>query len=195
MRWLAILACAGGGPHRGNRPGAGQVRILSISPSRSYFFRSPTWLTPSWAAISSATSRAAGNCSFSCLWQMLGDFTALSFLTYALGCIETPMGALFMAHIILATILFSRWHSLMIASRRMDMRIAAPDIGMGRHHSDAQHFWQGQFKLMVNASFGATFGFVSGQRRRLSVLLVPGKRNQLEPETERASARRCLSRC
>jgi signal transduction histidine kinase len=93
------------------------------------------------------------------LWQMFGDFTALSFLTYSLGCIETPMGALFMAHIILATILFSRWRSLMIAAAAW-MYASVPLMLEWGGIIPVRSIFEGQFKTMVNASFGVTLGFV-----------------------------------
>ena len=92
-------------------------------------------------------------------WQMFGDFTALSFLTYSLGCIETPMGALFMAHIILATLLFSRWESLMIAAAGW-MYASAPLILELTGIIPVQSIFKSEFREAVSHDFGITLGFV-----------------------------------
>jgi signal transduction histidine kinase len=93
------------------------------------------------------------------LGQMLSDFAALSFLTYALGGIETPMAALFMAHIILATLLFARLRSLLIACAAW-ICASLPLILEYAGILPMRTIFDGQFKSMVNANFGVTFGFV-----------------------------------
>ncbi len=46
--------------------------------------------------------------------EMIGDFVALSLLTYATGTIQTPLPMFFILHVVLATLFFSRRTSLVI---------------------------------------------------------------------------------
>jgi len=94
---------------------------------------------------------------------MMGDFAALSYLTYALGSIETPMAALFMAHIILATILFSRWRSLIIAMAAW-ISASLPLILEWVGILPMRSIFGGQFKSMINEDFAATFRIRDGER-------------------------------
>lgn len=158
MRWLAILACAIGA----------FVAMTGIVPAhvRPIDF----FITIAFLSITNLFYSRIGRNLFGdksrrrelqrlLLCQMFGDFTALSFLTYSLGCIETPMGALFMAHIILATILFSRWQSLMIAAAAW-VYASVPLILEWAGIIPVRSIFEGHFKSMVNASFGITLGFV-----------------------------------
>jgi signal transduction histidine kinase len=115
MRWYAILACMA----------AALIAACGILPIRVRildFALAIVFLSITNLAYSRMGRNLFGDKSrqrdlqFILLLQMFGDFAALSYLVYSLGSVETPMGALFMAHIILATMLFSRWHSLMIAT-------------------------------------------------------------------------------
>ena len=158
MRWLAILACAAGGCIAA--AGLAPAKVNPLDFGVTVVFLSATNLVYTIAGRNLFGDRSRGKeLQFLLLWQMLGDFIALSFLTYALGCIETPMGALFMAHIILATILFSRWLSLIIAGAAW-ISASLPLILEWAGILPSRSIFDGQFKLMVNASFGATFGFV-----------------------------------
>jgi len=158
MRWLAILACAVGAI----------IAMTGIVPADV----NPVdfVITIVFLSITNLIYTRIGRNLFGdksrhrelqrlLLWQMFGDFTALSFLTYSLGCIETPMGALFMAHIILATLLFSRWRSLMIAAAGW-VYASAPLIleltGIIPVHS----IFKSEFREAVSHNFGITLGFV-----------------------------------
>ena len=152
MRWLAILACAVGAV----------IAMTGIVPADVHPL--DFGITIAFLSLTNLVYSGIGRNLFGdktrrrelqrlLLWQMFGDFTALSFLTYSLGCIETPMGALFMAHIILATILFSRWQSLVIAAAAW-IYASAPLIMEWARIIPARSIFQGQFKYMVNASFG-----------------------------------------
>jgi len=158
MRWIAILACAVGGLIAA--AGLAPAKVNPVDFAVTVVFLSFTNLiyTVVGRNLFGEKSRRS-ELQFLLLWQMFGDFTALSFLTWALGCIETPMGALFMAHIILATILFSRWHSLIIAVAAW-IYATLPLVLEWAHVIPMRSIFDGKFKLMVNASFGATFGFV-----------------------------------
>jgi signal transduction histidine kinase len=158
MRWLAILACAAGA----------LFAFTDIVPAHV----SPLdfVITIAFLSITNLVYSRIGRNLFGdklrrkelqrlLLCQMFGDFTALSFLTYSLGCIETPMGALFMAHIILATILFSRWQSLVIAVAGW-MFASVPLILEWAGIIPVRSIFEGQFKSMVNEDFGVTVGFV-----------------------------------
>jgi signal transduction histidine kinase len=158
MRWLAILACAVGA----------LVALTGLIPADVHpldFFITILFLSLTNLIYSSIGRNLFGDKSRSkelqrlLLFQMFGDFTALSFLTYALGCIETPMGALFMAHVILATILFSRWQSLVIAIAAWAYA-SLPLLMEWAHLIPPRSIFQGQFKSMVNANLGVTLGFV-----------------------------------
>ncbi len=46
--------------------------------------------------------------------QVLTDFMGLSILTYGLGSVETPVLVLFLPHIILSTLFFTRFHSFIM---------------------------------------------------------------------------------
>jgi signal transduction histidine kinase len=158
MRWLAILACTIGGVIAA--AGLAPARVNPVDFAIIVVFLSSTNLL--YACIGRnlfGDKSRRRELQFLLLWQMFGDFTALSFLTYALGCIETPIGALFMAHIILATILFSRWHSLIIATAAW-IYATLPLVLEWAGIIPMRSIFDGRFKLMVNASFGATFGFV-----------------------------------
>jgi len=113
MRWLAILACLAGAL-------ISAAGLLPAQVNPRDFSTTVLFLSIANLAYAVIGRNLFGDKSrrkelqFLLLGQMLGDFTALSYLTYKLGSIETPMSALFMAHIILATILFPRWRSLLI---------------------------------------------------------------------------------
>jgi signal transduction histidine kinase len=158
MRWLAILACLAGAVFAG----------IGIAPANVHYldfivvivFLSITNLAYTLIGRSLFDDKARRRESqVLLLWQMLTDFAALSFLTYALGCIETPMAALFMAHIILATILFSRWHSLIVAAAAW-ISATAPLMMEWADILPRRSIFGGQFKLMVNSSLEVTLGFV-----------------------------------
>jgi signal transduction histidine kinase len=158
MRWYAILACAAGG----------LVVSVGMVPANVKFFDFA--ITGGFLSITNLAYTIIGRnifgdksrrqeLQFLLLWQMIGDFAALSFLTYALGCIETPMAALFLAHIIIATILFSRWRSLMVASAAW-ISASAPLIMEWAGVLPTRSIFGGQFKSLVNSSFEVTSGFV-----------------------------------
>jgi len=158
MRWLAICACAIGAI----------IAFTGIIPADVHPL--DFLITIAFLSVTNLVYGAIGRNLFGdkshrkelqrlLLWQMFGDFTALSFLTYSLGCIETPMGALFMAHVILATILFSRWRSLVIATAAW-VYASLPLLLEWAGFIPVRSIFQGQFKSMVNASFGVTLGFV-----------------------------------
>ncbi|MEJ2108409.1 MAG: HAMP domain-containing sensor histidine kinase [Acidobacteriota bacterium] len=158
MRWIAIAACAAGA----------LIALTGIIPADVHaidFLITILFLTITNLIYSRIGRNLFGDKSRRkelqrlLLYQMFGDFTALSFLTYSLGCIETPMGALFMAHVILATILFSRWQSLVIAVASW-VYASLPLMMEWAGIIPQRSIFQGQFKTMVNASFGVTLGFV-----------------------------------
>jgi signal transduction histidine kinase len=158
MRWFAILACAAGAL-------ISSTGIIPAHVNPLDFSITVLFLSLTNVAYSIIGRNLFGNKSrhreiqFFLLWQMLGDFAALSFLTYTLGCIETPMAALFMAHIILATILFSRWRSLIIATAAW-ICATLPLMLEWAGILPVRSIFDGQFKAMAVSSFEITFGFV-----------------------------------
>jgi signal transduction histidine kinase len=158
MRWLAILACVAGAVIAAT--GLAPARVNPVDFVVVIVFLSITNLAYSIIGRNLFGDKARRReLQFLLVWQMLCDFIALSYLTYALGCIETPMGALFMAHIILATILFSRWRSLLIATAAW-ICATAPLVMEWAGIIPSRSIFDGQLKSVVNASFGATIGFV-----------------------------------
>ncbi len=158
MRWVAILACAVGVLFAATGLLPADVRPVDFA------------ITVVFLSITNLAYSVIGRDLFGdksrrrelqhlLLWQMFTDFVALSFLTYALGGIETPMAALFMAHIILATILFSRWRSLMVATTAW-IFAGLPLIMEWAGVIPVRSIFDGQFKAMVASSFAVTFGFV-----------------------------------
>jgi signal transduction histidine kinase len=156
MRWLAILACVLGAF-------IAMTGIIPANVNPLDFAITIAFLSFTNLVYSGIGRNLFGDKSRHrelqrlLLWQMFGDFTALSFLTYSLGCIETPMGALFMAHIILATILFSRWQSLVIAVAGW-MYASMPLILEWAEIVRVRSIFLGH--STVPPSFGVTLGFV-----------------------------------
>jgi signal transduction histidine kinase len=158
MRWLAVLSCSAGGLVAASGIVPAKVNAVDFA------------VTVIFLAITNIAYMIIGRNLFGdksrrqelqylLLWQMIGDFAALSFLTYALGTIETPMAALFMAHIIIATILFSRWRSLIIATIAWTSA-SLPLIMEWAGFIPMRSIFGSQFKTMVNSSFEVTFGIV-----------------------------------
>jgi signal transduction histidine kinase len=158
MRWYAILACA-----IGALLAASGIVPADLNPID--FAVTVVYLSITNLAYSIIGRDLFGDKSrrrelqYLLLWQMFSDFAALSFLTYALGGIETPMAALFMAHIILATILFSRLRSLVVAVAAW-ICAGLPLILEWAGILPVRSIFGGHFKSMVSTSFGITFGFV-----------------------------------
>lgn len=158
MRWLAIAACALGGVIAATGLAPAKVNPVDFVVTVVFLSCTNLFYTVIGRNLFGDKTRRR-ELQFLLLWQMFGDFTALSFLTWALGCIETPMAALFMAHIILATILFSRWHSLIIATAAW-IYATLPLVLEWAGFIPTRSIFDGKFKLMVTASLEATLGFV-----------------------------------
>ena len=158
MRWLAVATCSAGALIALTGIIPANVRALDFLVTILFLSLTNLLYSRSGRNLFGDKSRSK-ELQRLLLVQMFGDFTALSFLTYSLGCIETPLGALFMAHVILATILFSRWQSLVIAVAAWvyaSLPLTLEWAGIIPQRS----IFQGQFKSMVNANFGVTLGFV-----------------------------------
>jgi signal transduction histidine kinase len=158
MRWFAILACMV----------AALIAASGIFPAQVHlwdFAVTIVFLSITNLAYSSLGRNLFGNrmrdreLQFLLVLQMLGDFAALGFLTYSLGSIETPLGALFLAHIILATTFFPRWHSLMITTLAW-ICASLPLILEWAGIVPVRTIFGGQLKPMINSSIGITIGFV-----------------------------------
>ena len=158
MRWLAVLACALGAT----------VAMLDEVPAKinplDFVYTAAFLAITNLAYIAIGRNRFGDKergreLQFLMVGQMLGDFTALSYLTYALGSIETPMATVFMAHIILATLLFSRWQSLAIACAAWFYAVL-PLVMESGGIVPVRSIFDGTFKSIANASFQVTFGFV-----------------------------------
>jgi signal transduction histidine kinase len=158
MRWLAVLSCSAGGLVAAS--GVVPAKVNAIDFAVTVVFLSITNIAYMIVGrnLFGVKSRRQ-ELQYLLLWQMIGDFAALSFLTYALGTIETPMAALFMAHIIIATILFSRWRSLIIATIAWTSA-SLPLIMEWAGFIPMRSIFGSQFKTMVNSSFEVTFGIV-----------------------------------
>lgn len=158
MRWFAILACAAGAL-------IAATGIIPANLDPLDFAVTIAFLTITNLIYSMISRNFLGDKSSRreiqtlLLWQMLGDFTALSFLTYALGGIETPMATLFMAHIILATLFFTRRRSLLIAAAAW-ISASLPMMFEWAGIIPMRSIFGGQFKSMVTSSFEITFLFV-----------------------------------
>jgi signal transduction histidine kinase len=158
MRWLAILSCAIGGLFAA--AGVVPAKVNALDFAVVVVFLSITNLA--YVIIGRnlfGDKSRRQELQFLLLWQIIGDFAALSFLTYALGTIETPMAALFMAHIIIATILFSRWRSLIIATIAW-ISASLPLLLEWGGSIPRRSIFGSQFKSMVNSSFEVTIGIV-----------------------------------
>jgi len=158
MRWVAIVACAVGALVAAT--GLLPADVQSVDFAITVVFLSITNLVYSVIGRDLFGDKSRRReLQHLLLWQMFTDFAALSFLTYSLGGIETPMATLFMAHIILATILFSRWRSLMVATAAW-IFAGLPLIMEWAGVIPVRSIFDGQFKAMVASSFAVTFGFV-----------------------------------
>jgi signal transduction histidine kinase len=158
MRWLAVLSCAVGGLVAATGVVPAKVNALDFAVVVVFLSITNLAYTIIGRNLFGDKSRRQ-ELQYLLLWQIIGDFAALGFLTYALGTIETPMAALFMAHIIIATILFSRWRSLIIATIAWisaSLPLALEWGGVIPMRS----IFGSQFKAMVNSSFEVTFGIV-----------------------------------
>jgi signal transduction histidine kinase len=157
MRWIAILACSVGA-----FVALGGILPAKVNPLD--FSITVLFLAFTNVAYSIIGRNLFGDKSrrrelqFLLLWQMLGDFAALSFLTYALGSIETPIAALFMAHIILATILFPRWRSLMVGGAAW-IFASLPLLLEWAGALPVRSIFGGAFKAMVVARFEVVLAF------------------------------------
>jgi signal transduction histidine kinase len=158
MRWYAILACVAAALIAASGIFPAKVRITDFTVTIAF-------LSITNLAYSVLGKNLFGNRSrdrelqFLLVLQMLGDFAALSFLTYSLGSIETPLGALFLAHIILATTFFSRWYSLMITTMAW-ICASLPLILEWAGFIPVRTIFGGQLKPLINSSIGITIGFV-----------------------------------
>lgn len=158
MRWLAILACVAGAMFAA-------TGIIPADARYVDFIVTIVFLTLTNMAYSILGRNLFGDTThrqelqYLLLGQMMGDFTALSFLTYSLGGVETPMPALFLAHIILATMLFSRWRSLVVAGAAW-LCASLPLVLEWAGLLPGRSIFDSGFKTMVNASFSVTCGFV-----------------------------------
>ena len=160
MRWLAVLACC-----------LGTAAILSdLAPVRlepAYFVAATCFLaaanllyTLGARRLSSRQTDRQGVQVFLVV-QMLGDFSALSFLAYALGSIETPILTLFMAHIILATLFFSRRGSIAIVAAAW-LFASLPLILEWAGLIPTISILDGYFKQTLYGSSLITSGFIAG---------------------------------
>jgi signal transduction histidine kinase len=158
MRWLAILSCAIGGLFAASGVVPAKVNALDFAVVVVFLSITNLVYTIIGRNLFGDKSRRQ-ELQYLLLWQIIGDFAALSFLTYALGTIETPMAALFMAHIIIATILFSRWRSLIIATIAW-ISASLPLLLEWGGGIPTRSIFGSQFKSMVNSSFEVTIGIV-----------------------------------
>ncbi len=158
MRWVAIAACAAGAA-------LAALHILPAKVNPVDFVVTVAFLSITNLVYTLIGHNLFGDkerrreLQFLLLGQMLGDFTALSFLSYSLGGVETPMPALFMAHIILATLLFTRWQSFMIAVAAW-LWASTPLLLEWSGAIPIRSIFGGHFKDMVSTNFAATAGFV-----------------------------------
>jgi signal transduction histidine kinase len=158
MRWFAILACAAGALIAAAGIFPANLNYLDFAVTIA--FLAITNLVYSLISRNLLGERSnRRELQSLLLWQMLGDFAALSFLTYALGGIETPMATLFMAHIILATLFFTRRRSLIIAAAAW-ICASFPLMFEWAGIIPARSIFDGQFKSMVISRFEVAFGFV-----------------------------------
>jgi len=160
MRWLAVLACSLG--TAAILPDLAPVRLEPV-----YFIVATCFLaaanllyTLGARQLSSRQSGRQGVQVFLVV-PMLGDFSALSLLAYALGSIETPILTLFMAHIILATLFFSRRGSLAIVAAAW-LFASGPLVLEWAGLIPMISILDGHFKQSVYGSFLITSCFIAG---------------------------------
>lgn len=160
MRWLAVLACGVG--TAATFLDLAPVRLESIFFVVATSFLAATNLLYTFGArrLMKKPPQGQGVQVFLVL-QMLGDFMALSLLAYALGSIETPILTLFMAHIILATLFFSRMGSLAIIAAAW-LFASVPLILEWACVIPTVSILDGPFKQTVAGSFFLTSAFIAG---------------------------------
>ncbi|MBN2337093.1 MAG: HAMP domain-containing histidine kinase [Acidobacteria bacterium] len=158
MRWYAILACAAGA----------LVALLDKAPANLdpvAFLVVVAFLSAANLAYTLIGRNLFGDkgrereLQVLLAAEMMADFTALSYLNYVLGSIETPVAALFLAHIILSTLFFSRWRSLLITLAAWFYAVM-PLVLEWAGILPARTIFDGGFKALVNGSAEVTFGFV-----------------------------------
>jgi signal transduction histidine kinase len=158
MRWYAIVACAIGAVVAG----------LDLAPANlnsSDFIVTIVFLSTTNLIYTMIGRGLFGKkerereLQFLLLAEMFTDFTALSYLNYAMGSIETPMAALFMAHIILATLFFSRRLSLMITGVAWFYAVI-PMVLEWAGLLPMRTIFDGSIKSVTSASSEITFSFV-----------------------------------
>lgn len=160
MRWLAVLACCIGTL-------ASLLDIFPIHQEPLFFVIATLFLAVSnlfytfFAYRLSNRQKDEHKVQVFLVTQMFGDFMALSLLAYALGSIETPVLTLFMAHIILATLFFSRRGSLAIITAAW-LFASIPLILEWAGIIPTFSILDGSFKQTVSDSFLITSGFVAG---------------------------------
>lgn len=158
MRWFAILVCVGG-----TAAAFADIVPAQLNP---YFFGA----TAAFLVVANLTYTLIGRNLFGkpnrrgelkilLIVQMLLDFSALSFLTYACGSVETPIITIFMAHIILATLFFRHRNALIIVSSAWFFA-SLPLVLEWSGLIPVLSIFGGEFKTMVTQSSQVTGAFV-----------------------------------
>ena len=160
MRWLAVLACCLG--TAAILPDLAPVRLEPVYfVVATCFLAAANLLYTLGARRLSSRQKDRQGVQVFLVVQMIGDFSTLSLLAYALGSIETPILTLFMAHIILATLFFSRRGSLAIVAAAW-LFASLPLILEWAGLIPTISILDGHFKQTVYGSALITAGFIAG---------------------------------
>lgn len=160
MRWLAVFACGV----------ATLGAVLGLLPARlaPLYFEMATVLLATTNVLYTFVARTLLTAETRhrraqrfLVVQMIGDFTALAIITYACGSVETPIVTLFLAHIILATLFFSRNLSFAIIGAAW-IFASAPLVLEWAGLIPVLAIFNSNFKQVVTGNRLITGGFVAG---------------------------------
>jgi len=135
LRWVAIAALAAFGLAGLASPDL--LRALGLRPQADWpFLAAALLLLANLAFLSHARLIVRNPLRRGAIWnlwtQIVVDLLVLTMVVHFLGSLETPTAFLYLAHVVLACIFFSRWQSLIVGA--IAGGLYATCIGMERLH-------------------------------------------------------------